>query len=202
MEPRFVPALATLRKVFEDASQSLQVPIHFAVIGGLAVSTWGAVRATQDIDLLADSDPSPLSDRQFRVRLQKHLEEEGCVVEWRVGDPDDPIPLLLHIELPRPARGMGVDILWANNRWQREALVRSISLKVSRLEVSVLHPEDLILMKLEAGGPQDLLDVERLLANPPTQLNLRGLRNKAATLRLARVLNNCLRGAGMEPKKS
>lgn len=202
MEPQFVPALGTLRKLFDDASRSLQVPIRFALIGGLAVSTWGAVRATQDIDLLADSDPSPLGDRQFRAGLQRYLEEKGCVAEWRVGDSDDPIPLLLHMKLPRPARGMGSDILWAHKRWHREALARAVAVKVSGLELSVLHPEDLILMKLEAGGPQDLLDVETLLSKPPPTLNLKRLRRKAARLRQGRVLDGCLRVAEIKAKKS
>jgi hypothetical protein len=56
-------------------------------------------------------------------------------------------------------------------------------------------------MKLEAAGPQDLLDVETLLSNLPQELSLRSLRDKAATLRLSRVLASCLRGARIKPKK-
>ena len=201
MEPRFARALRALAKLFKEASLALRVPIRFALIGGLGVSAWGAVRATQDIDLLADSDPSPLNRGEFRERLRRYLEEKGCVAEWRVGDPDDPIPLLLRLELPRPVRGMAVDILWAHKRWQRQALVRSIPLKVSRLEVFVLRPEDLILMKLEAGGPQDLLDVETLISNPPPELNLRSLEQRAATLRLGGMLGECLRSARTKPPK-
>jgi len=49
MEPRFAPALRTLGKLFQQASTALTIPIRFALIGGLAVSVWGIVRATQDI---------------------------------------------------------------------------------------------------------------------------------------------------------
>ena len=42
----------------------------------------------------------------------------------------------------------------------------------SRRPVRVLHPEDLILLKLGAGGPQDLSDAGGFLADPPPQLNL------------------------------
>lgn len=193
MERRFAPALRTLRKLFQDASHSLHVPVHYGLIGGLAMSAWGVVRATQDIDILADSRPSPLRNLPIRRHLQKFLEERGCMAEWRVGEPDDPIPLLLRLELPSPALGLGADILWAHKRWQREALSKGVSLRVSRLEVFVLRPEDLILMKLEAGGPQDLLDVEALLSNPPSELNLRSLKKRALQLRLGAELDRCLR---------
>lgn len=195
MKQRFAPALRTLQNLLKGASRALHIPIPFALIGGLAVSAWGVVRATQDIDLLADSTPSPLRDRALRDNLQKFFVEGDCSAEWRVGEADDPIPLLLRLELLRPARTVAADILWAHKRWQQEALSRKITIKISGLELFVLHPEDLILMKLEAGGPQDLLDVEALLANPIPELQLRRLKQKAAQLRLTVRLNTCLRGS-------
>lgn len=200
MEQRFAPALRTLRRLFEDASVSIQVPIRFAVIGGLAASAWGVVRATEDIDLLADSNPSPLRNLPLRRDFGAFLEQRGCTAEWRVGEPDDPIPLLLRIGLPRPM-ALVTDILWAHKRWQREALGRRITLRVSHFEVFVLHPEDLILMKLEAGGPQDQLDVEGLISNPPAELNLSRLKRKALRLRLGSVLDRCLHHRRRKPAR-
>ena len=111
------------------------------------------VRATQDIDLLADSTPSPLRDRALRDNLQKFFVEGDCSAEWRVGEADDPTPLLLRLELLRPARTVAANILWAHKCWQQKALSRKIPIKISGLELFVLHPEDLILMKLEAAEP-------------------------------------------------
>ncbi|MGH7963705.1 MAG: hypothetical protein ACRERD_18085, partial [Candidatus Binatia bacterium] len=118
------------------------------------MSTWGAVRATQDIDVLADSDPSPIQDRSLRTRCSEFWETRGYRSEWRAGMADDPIALLTHIQFPSPT-ALTVDILWAQKRWQRKALLRAVSVRVARSQVRVLHPEDLILMKLEAGSPQD-----------------------------------------------
>jgi len=195
MEQRFASALRKLHELFQDASRALKIPVRFALIGGLAVSAWGAVRATQDIDLLADSTPSPLRDVPLRDNLQRFVEELGYSVEWRVGTTDDPIPLLLRLDLPGTMHGMAADILWAHKRWQREALVRTITLSVSGFDVFVLHPEALVLMKLEAGGPQDLLDVEALLSTPPPELSLTRLKQKASQLRLGKMLNMCLRSS-------
>jgi hypothetical protein len=121
------------------------------------------------------------------------LEERNCAIEWRVGGHDDPIALLLRLELPASFKSIGVDILWANKLWQREAVQRAISIDVEGTAISVLHPEDQILMKLDAGGPQYISDVEGLLANPPPQLNLNSLKKAAARLRLGRLLEKCLR---------
>lgn len=193
MQPQFAPALSRLQFLLSRASRDLKTPIHFALIGGLSVAAWGIVRATEDIDYLADSEPSPIGDPNLRKQLKRFFERQHCRVEWRIGDYDDPVPLLLRIELPRSYGGLGADILWAHRRWHREALARPINVKLSRRPVLVLHPEDLILLKLEAGGPQDLVDVGGLLADPPPQLNLNRLKEAAARLRMARALEKSLR---------
>jgi hypothetical protein len=72
-------------------------------------------------------------------------------------------------------------------------LKRTSMVRIARTSIFVLHPEDLILMKLQAGGPQDLLDVESILfANPP-ELDRQRLIQTAGKLRLKAVLERCLR---------
>jgi hypothetical protein len=89
MEQQIAPALGRLRNLLEEASATLHIPVTFALIGGLAISAWGAVRATEDTDLLADSDPSPISDRHLCDALAKFLPKRNCVIEWRIGAADD-----------------------------------------------------------------------------------------------------------------
>lgn len=196
MEQHFAPALSKLHQLLERASFELKTPIRFALIGGLAVSTWGAIRSTRDIDLLADSDPSPITDPRLRDVLKRFFEKRRCTVEWRVGDFEDPIPLILRVSLATKSTEAAADILWAHTRWHQAALERRVEVKSGRLRVFVLHPEDLILMKLDAGGPQDLLDVQALLSYRPPEVNLARLNRKAARLRLRKLLEDCLRQAG------
>jgi hypothetical protein len=193
MDRRFVPALDRIQRLLQLASKQIGRPIRFALIGGLAVAAWGIVRATEDIDFLADSDPSPLADSPLRLALKRLFERHGCHVDWRVGAHDDPIPLLLRIELSRPRHGLGVDILWASKSWQRDALIRTVEVRVSRRRVRVLHPEDLILLKLEAGGPRDLFDIQGLLSAPPPELKFGRLQETARKLGLKTALEKCLR---------
>ena len=196
MEQPFARVVTRLQKLLEAASVELQVRIRIALIGGLAVSAWGAIRATQDVDLLADSDPSPIGSRGVRDKLQKFFEAKDCTVEWRVGDSDDPIPLLLRLHLGGALSQPGADVLWAHKRWHQEALRRRLEVKSGNLRVFVLHPEDLILIKLDSCGPQDLLDVQALVSCSPPELNVARLKRNAARIRLRKLLDGCLREAG------
>jgi hypothetical protein len=101
MEQRLGPALVELNELLENASKELHASIQFALIGGLAVATWGVIRATQDIDVLANSDPAPLVNTTLRKELKDFLDRNGCHTEWRLGDADDPIPLLLRESICR-----------------------------------------------------------------------------------------------------
>ena len=193
MDQRLTPALRELNRLLTNTGTRTQLTLRFALLGGLAVSTWGVIRATNDIDMIADCEPSPIRNLALRAKIKKSLEDLNCSVEWSVGDFDDPIPLLLKIELPAALGRVGADILWAHKRWQREALVRAVGVEVEGDNIPVLHPEDLILMKLEAGGPQDLLDVKELLTVAQPHLDLDRLKKSAGRLRLGRSLEKCLR---------
>jgi hypothetical protein len=47
-------------------------------------------------------------------------------------------------------------------------------------------------MKLDAGGPQDILDVQTLLEAKPPELDIRRLKRSAAQIRLKQLLDRCL----------
>lgn len=192
MATHFAAALRSLSRLFQRTATGGVTEVRFALIGGLAVSAWGQVRATQDIDVLADSTPSPVQALAVRKNLAALWEAKGCVIEWRSGMADDPIPLLLRLTLP-PPNTMTVDVLWAWRPWQQEAVKRASVVRIARASIPLLHPEDLILMKLQAGGPQDLLDVESILSANPPELDRQRLVQTAGKLRLKAVLERCMR---------
>ena len=156
---RFEDALANLSTIFQERA------VPYALMGGFAVAAWGAPRATEDIDLLADLSPSP--------ELATALRSKGFEAEWRGGAPDDPIPLLLRLRSPS---GPEIDVVCATRTWEREMLARSVRLRLSEgLEIPVIAVEDLIVLKLMAAGPGDLADVADLLqrAGPLPELEQR-----------------------------
>jgi hypothetical protein len=107
---------------------------------------------------------------------------------------------LLKLNLGKTFSGPAIDILWAHKRWHQEALQRRLEIKTGRLRVFLLHAEDLILMKLDAGGPQDLLDVQAMLASHPPKLDIASLKRNAARIRVQKLLDDCLREASAKTR--
>ena len=191
MMEHFAPVVSALVPLFSATSSALPIQFRYAVMGGLAVSTWGTVRATQDIDVLADATPSPLRTVSVETRLARFWEAKKWRVEWRRGAADDPVPLLVRLG-PPTYRHLWIDVVWVHRQWQRNALQRAIPIRIATTELPVVHPEDLILLKLAAAGPQDFLDVEGILSSAPPELDVARLRRRAGRLRLGQELNRCI----------
>lgn len=128
--------------------------IASAVIGGVALASYGIARATLDVDLLA-SDRGVLRD-SFWTDL-------GARVETRPGDDDDPLEGVARIEVD----GEVVDVVLVKGAWVRGVLDRRRVDRREGFEAPVVDPADLVLLKLVGGGPQDRVDVELLLRHAP-----------------------------------
>jgi hypothetical protein len=177
---QFENALARLVAIFQER----RVP--YALMGGLAVAAWGAPRATEDIDLLADLSPSSELDAALRAA--------GFEAEWRRGSPDDPVPLLLRLH---SASAPEIDVICATRGWEREMLNRSIRVRIPEgPETPVVAIEDLIVLKLMAGGPGDLADVADLLTHAGP---LPELENRAAARGVSDLLRQVRASTGNPP---
>ena len=124
-----------------------------AVIGGVALSAHGIARATLDTDVLVAD--SAVLDPTFWADLAG-----SQAPEIRRGDASD--PLLGAVRLTGSAEP--VDIIVGRAPWTRQILDRRIRILVYDHSLPVVDRADLVLLKLFAGGPQDLLDVQLLLA--------------------------------------
>jgi hypothetical protein len=144
-------------------------PLGFpmSVMGGIAVSLWKHVRATQDVDVLIglppDEDASligALRQAGFRLKREPPILPLG---EFRL--------LQLLYEPPGSHLDIQVDLLLVNSEYHLQALARRVAAPLPALgiEVAVLACEDLILHKLLAGRILDRADVGALLrANAAT----------------------------------
>ncbi|HSB63571.1 MAG TPA: nucleotidyl transferase AbiEii/AbiGii toxin family protein [Thermoanaerobaculia bacterium] len=140
----------TVRRLAEMSSPT-------ALIGGVALAVHGITRHTEDADLLS-TDGRVLSDAFWEI-----LRNEGTKVEVRRGDFDDPLRGVVRLT----AEGeKTVDVVVGRSAWHEQALSRRRVLHVAGEDLPVVDPADLVLLKLEAGGPQDLLDIRLLLAGP------------------------------------
>lgn len=123
------------------------------LIGGLAVSAWGYVRATDDIDFVANVPVSEVQKRLAAAGFASHVQRGNVLggdIPWCVkgkiaGFAFDVLPPLVPID------------------FQQAVTVRLAGGK----PVRVVDLETLLRLKLRAGGPQDLLDVAKLLRAHP-----------------------------------
>jgi hypothetical protein len=129
---------------------------RYALIGAAALAAHGVARSTFDLDLLT-TDPAALdfaawADLAANPKLR---------VTVRRGDAEDPLAGLVRIET---GGQMAIDVVVGRGSWQAEAVEAAPRIILAGIEVPVVGPVDLILLKLYAGGSQDLWDIEQLLA--------------------------------------
>ncbi len=139
--------------------------IEYGVVGALAASVYGTVRATIDADALVSMSPSRLAG------LQKKLRKAGLVATLRRGDSDDPIPALLAIS---DQFGNRVDLLGGLRGLDPEAFKRTLQVAFSGTTLRIIGREDFIAMKCFAGGPQDIADAQEAIkvSDSPIDLDL------------------------------
>jgi len=129
--------------------------IDYALCGALALAVYGAPRATKDIDVLAIKDDAE--------RIRAVAREAGFVFEA--------LPMEFTgtgVEIQRytklvDGRPLLFDVLWVS------AKLETVWRERQRIaweggELSVVSRDGLITLKLTAGRPQDLVDVQSLIA--------------------------------------
>ena len=139
--------------------------IEYGVVGALAASVHGIVRATTDADALLSVSLSRLT------RLAKMLRKAGMTAELHRGDSDDPIPALLAIS---DQFGNRVDLLGGLRGLDPAAFERTLTVQFSGTALRIIGREDFIAMKCFAGGPQDFADAEATIriTDSPIDLDL------------------------------
>ena len=158
--------------------KSLGIP--HGLIGGWAVIAWGRVRATRDVDWLA------AIARTRKAEITKALSVLG-EVDWREPGEDDPIDGLIRI-IPKDDERPVTDILIASKAADRAALSRCLEITLGESSVPAVGPEDIIGMKLQAGGGLDYEDARALLQMQAGKLDENLLKEICAARRVSNRL--------------
>ncbi len=130
--------------------------VGYALIGAGAMSVHGVTRSTLDIDLLTTEA------RCLTPSLWDRLVQIGVDVEVRRGDPDDPLAGVVCFS-QRDTRP--TDLVVGRHRWQQRAVERARPAAIGKQTLPVVTKSDLVLLKLYAGGAQDMWDLHQLLAD-------------------------------------
>lgn len=133
-----------------------EIDVPSAVVGAFAVACYGVPRYTGDADAVAWLKEPGKTVEQLKDRIAA----EGYRVSVRHGDFEDPILLSMRVDDEFMNR---LDLLLSVRGMDPDAVHRCFTTQMLDSMVRVIGAEDLIAMKLFAGGPQDVMDVRGIL---------------------------------------
>ena len=149
----------------------------YVLIGGVAIQAWGRIRSTLDVDLLLQVRPGSLP------ALVTAFREAGMVPRR-----DAPIAigdcrvLQLDFEDEDAFLVVRIDLLIAGTPFHGEVVGRGLAVEIGGNSIRVATCEDLILLKLIAERPIDLVDAQELFKINRDDLDLDYLRRWAQNL--------------------
>lgn len=170
----FKEALTQIIRKLEDAKKSSLLR-GYGLIGGLALAAGGVTRATEDIDFAVAAGSSEMP------KLASALSGQ-----YRPGGGDDPLLGVINAAVATGGMTIPVQLVLLPQRWD-EVLLRQVRVvPVHGCSVPVVSWQVLVLLKLYAGGPQDLVDAQDLWAvrQPDTQA-VREMESLAGSLGLS-----------------
>lgn len=150
-----------------------QLGVPCAIVGALAVSYYGIPRSTTDGDATIWLSGTGKSAKDVTAALVN----TGYQAKLSLGDLEDPIQGVIVI---KDLHENKADLLIGVRGMDPEVVNRCISTTLLDSPVRILGLEDLVAMKVFAGGPQDLEDVRGILQVSESILNVDLLRGLAA----------------------
>ena len=152
------PVVATLLKIVDCLTE---LSIEYAVMGGLAVRAHAIPRPTNDVDLTI------ALTREKLPNWLEQLEERGVTVPniYRTGWVDcvAGMPIVKLKTYLDPKQSVDIDVFLAESEFQSGILARKVQVDVEGKPIWLITAEDLILLKLIASRPRDLIDVADIL---------------------------------------
>jgi hypothetical protein len=134
-----------------------EVQVDYAVVGAMAASFYGPVRASLDADAV-------ISFGRGQTTLENlggELKQAGFDTQLRRGDIDDPISAVL---VAADEYGNRVDLLFGLRGMEAAAFGRAVEVRFMNEPVRIIGIEDFIAMKLFAASPKDIDDARNALA--------------------------------------
>ena len=152
------PVVATLLTIVDCL---VELNIEYAVMGGLAVRAHAIPRPTNDVDLTI-----ALSREKLPTWFDQ-LENRGVPIPatYRSGWVDSVagMPIVKLKTYLDPKQSVDIDVFLAESEFQSALLARKVKTEVEGRTIWLTSAEDLILLKLIASRPRDLIDVADIL---------------------------------------
>ena len=139
--------------------------VSYALVGGLAVSLRGQPRVTVDVDILV------VADVERAARLVSIFEESNF--QPLFANVMEVVERAFILPVRHRSTNVKVDLILGLSGFERQTVTRAEPLDLAGSTVSVATAEDLIIMKVLAGRPQDEQDLQGLvMAGSSSRLGL------------------------------
>ena len=164
--------------------------IKMALAGGIAVGAYAIPRATYDVDgfILVSEDKMDL--------LLSSLIKQGFIY-----DKHKPIKIIQgkrFVTLLYSKYKMYIDLFVAEGDFQTGMLKRAKKVKFNKIKINIISPEDLILLKLQAGRERDVEDVRGIISENISRLNFNYLKRWSRKLGVDLFLKEELESLGKD----
>lgn len=146
--------------------------IPYMIVGGQAVLNYGEPRLTKDIDITVALPPD-----KFETVLNAVSETFAPLS----GNLEDFVKKSWVLPVKHVATGTVLDITFTDTIFEKEAIAKGRKLDIDGVLVNFISPEHLIVEKIFAGRPKDLLDVENILNVQRLKLDFNEIEEKLKT---------------------
>ena len=160
------PPLVEAARELLDCFDALGRPA--CLIGGMVVARWGEPRATQDVDATVLADFGEEASLLATLLARFASRDSDPVRRAELG----------RLALLRASNGVHIDLSFAAFRFEREVLDRASEWPITKdTTLRTCSAEDLVIYKMVAGRPQDLVDVTQIVARQGRKLDVARIRN-------------------------
>lgn len=134
-----------------------ELKIDYAIIGGMALQVWGRERASKDVDIVINVEGDKREELvnylrriPFSIRYPLKRIGKAMLIFSTYGDEETGLPIDL-------------DLFVAETDFETTVLKRALDIDVLGQRLKVVTAEDLLLYKLMASRPIDLVDAESIV---------------------------------------
>ncbi len=157
--------MRTIEDVVRGISEILlEAGVDYVIVGGVAVSGWGNVRTTRDVDIIMDlreKDIASLSDA---------LKKEGFDV--MADDIRDAMKEKGHFTIFDTRSDYHIDAKGCYGEKEKRSLKEKKAVDLWGIRIFIASPEDTIANKLVFGSEQDIRDAEGIYVRQMEKLDL------------------------------